>query len=247
MKHPNQDKWLSRTELLVGEDNLEKLKNSHVLVAGLGGVGAYAAEQLCRAGIGEMTIVDHDKFSSSNRNRQLPALLSTEGEYKIEVMAQRLLDINPDLKLNSYNTYLIDQPMRNVLQAHQYDYLVDAIDTLSPKVFLIYHALHYKIPVVSSMGAGGRMNPLEIKVSDISESSGCRLAYYIRKKLHVLGIYKGVDVVYSPEKVNKDAVLVTDHEKNKKTTVGSISYMTAIFGCYCAWRVIDRILQQKKL
>ncbi len=245
MKHSNQDNWLSRTELLFGEDNLEKLKNSHVLIAGLGGVGAYAAEQLCRAGIGEMTIVDHDKFSATNRNRQLPALCSTEGKYKVEVMSQRLLDTNPKLKLNSYKTYLIDQPMRDVLQAHQYHYLVDAIDTLSPKVFLIYHALHYNIPVISSMGAGGRMNPLEIKVSDISESSGCRLAYYIRKKLHVLGVYKGVDVVYSPEKVNKDAVLVTDHEKNKKTTVGSISYMTAIFGCYCAWWVIDRILQEK--
>src|SRR5512133_3074431 len=176
--------------MLLGEKGLQKLMSSHVLVVGLGGVGSYASEMICRAGVGEMTIVDGDAIHITNINRQLPALKSTEGRGKAEVMATRLLDINPDLKLHLINEYLKDEGMIRVLEAG-FDYVVDAIDTLSPKVFLIYHSLEKKYPVVSSMGAGGKFDPLSIRISDISDTSECNLARAIRKKLHKLGIREG--------------------------------------------------------
>lgn len=146
--------WLSRTELLLGVERLEKLRNAHVLVAGLGGVGAYAAEQLCRAGIGEMTIVDGDVVEMTNKNRQLPALDSTVGLPKAELMAARFRDINPEIKLHVINDFIRDEGMIDLLRAAAYDYVIDAIDTLAPKIFLIYHSLQLGLPVVSSMGAG---------------------------------------------------------------------------------------------
>lgn len=237
------ENWLARTELLIGDENIAKLKNAHVLIAGLGGVGAYSAEQICRAGVGKMTIVDHDIFSLTNRNRQLPALISTEGKYKADVVAERLKDINPDLDLNVFKTFLKDDAMIDVLKSFEYDYVIDAIDTLSPKLFLIYHAQRFGLPVVSSMGSGGRLDPTQIRIADISESYGCRLAYYIRKKLHTFGVKSGIDVVFSPEQVNREAIRLVE-EQNKKSVVGTISYMTAIFGCYCASIVINKILEK---
>jgi tRNA A37 threonylcarbamoyladenosine dehydratase len=231
------DNWLTRTELILGKERLEKLKASNVLVVGLGGVGAYAAEMICRSGVGSMTIVDGDKIHNSNRNRQLPALKSTEGRSKAEVMGQRLKDINPEIRLEVINEYIKDERMTEILD-HGYDYVVDAIDTLSPKVFLIYHSLQRKLPVVSSMGAGGKFDPLLVTISDISETNNCSLARILRKKLHRLGVREGFTAVYSPEGIDKSKIVPTNGEQNKASIVGTISYMPAAFGIACASVVI---------
>jgi len=236
--------WLSRTELLLGNEKLNQLKKSHVLVVGLGGVGAYAAEQICRAGVGEMTIVDGDNIEATNINRQLPAITSNLGKDKAQVMGQRLMDINPDLKLNIINEYLRNQRIIQVLQEGKYDYVVDAIDTLAPKIFLIYHSLQNNLNIVSSMGAGGKMDPSKIQVADISKSYNCKLARILRKKLHRLGVYDGVQVVFSPEEVSKNAVVIAESQ-NKKSNVGTISYMPPLFGCFCSSVVIKALLMDK--
>lgn len=233
--------WLQRTELLVGKEMIEKLRNSHVLVAGLGGVGAYTAEQLARAGVGKLTLVDGDVVNDTNRNRQLPALCSTIGKPKTQVMAERLKDINPNIELVLVEKYIKDQAIIDLVE-QEYDYVVDAIDTLAPKVYLLYYARKFGHKVVSSMGAGGKFFPENIEIVDISQTKNCRLAYYIRKKLHRLGIWEGVTAVYSPEVVSKSAVVLERGEFNKRSTVGTISYMTAIFGCYCASVVLTSLL-----
>ncbi|MFW5709872.1 MAG: tRNA threonylcarbamoyladenosine dehydratase [Bacteroidota bacterium] len=234
--------WLERTELLLGKEKMEKLQQASVLVAGLGGVGAYAAEMLCRAGIGKLTLADHDTVSVSNRNRQLIALQSTEGMSKVKLMADRLKDINPDLQLTVLDEFLRDTRTVELLEHQTFDYVVDAIDTLSPKVFLIYHAVSRGIKVVSSMGSGGKLDPSRIEVTDLSKSYHCRLAFNIRKSLRKLGIENGVTVVFSPEPVPRTAVTKTHGEQNKKSNVGTISYMPPIFGCTCASEVVKRII-----
>lgn len=239
------ESWQERTELLLGADKIEQLARVNVLIAGVGGVGGYAAEQLVRAGIGNITIVDHDTVHSSNRNRQIAALTTTVGKYKVDVLKERFLAINPDLNLTVINDFLRDEKTPELV-TDKFDYVVDAIDTLSPKVFLLHHCVTNNIKVVSSMGAGAKTDPLQIKISDISKSYNCRLASYIRKYLHRLGVYKGFKVVFSAEKANKEAVLDVDNEQNKKSIVGTISYMPAIFGCYCAYVVIDDLFNSVK-
>lgn len=233
--------WNSRTELLLGKERLERFSEAHVLVVGLGGVGAYAAEQICRAGIGQMTIVDADTVNESNLNRQLPALHSTLGEPKAEVVAARLMDINPELKLTVVNEFLRDERTEEILDHANYDFIVDAIDSLSPKVFLLYHALLRKIPIVSSMGAGAKIDPSQVRIADISKTSNCALAKAVRKRLRGLGVQKGIPVVYSTEMANPDAVIEVNDEACKRTTTGTVSYMPAIFGCFLASYVIRNI------
>jgi len=233
--------WLERTELLVEKQNLEKLKQSHVLVVGLGGVGAYAAEQLCRAGVGEMTIVDGDLISTTNRNRQLPALVSTTGKPKVKVLADRLLDINPELRLHTLQEYIRDDRMIEILNGH-FDYVVDAIDTLSPKIFLIYHTLQKGHRLVSSMGSGGKLDPTKVEIADFSKSRICPLARILRKRLGRFGIREGFNVVFSTEEVPEHAMIPCEGEPNKKTTIGTISYMPAIFGCFMASVVIRDLI-----
>lgn len=229
--------WLERTELLLGSEKLELLRQKHVLVVGLGGVGAYAAEMIARAGIGRMTIVDGDTVSNSNINRQLPALHSQVGKSKTEVMAARLRDINPDIDLTVVSEFIRDERMVQLLE-NKYDYVVDAIDTLSPKVFLIYHSIQRGLPIISSMGSGGKTDPTKLQIADISKTFNCKLARSIRKRLHRKGIDKGLTVVFSTELTDKAAVVEVDDEENKKSTVGTISYMPALFGIYCASKVI---------
>ena len=231
------DNWLERTELLLGKETVEQLRHKNVLVVGLGGVGAYAAEMIARAGIGRMTIVDADTVSASNINRQLPALHSHIGKPKAEIMASRLRDINPDIDLTVINEFVKDERMVQLLD-NEYDYVVDAIDTISPKVFLILHCLNRNLKIVSSMGACGKTDPSKIAIADISKSYNCKLAKSIRKRLHRKGINKGVAVVFSSELTDKDAVVEVDDEENKKSTVGTISYMPALFGIFCAAKVI---------
>ncbi|HAH57926.1 MAG: tRNA threonylcarbamoyladenosine dehydratase [Lentimicrobium sp.] len=241
MKTPE---WLSRTHLLLGTDNLCKLQQANVLVAGLGGVGAYAAEHLVRSGIGRLTIVDGDTVHTTNRNRQLPALVSTTGKLKAEVMRDRLLDINPELKITFYSEYIKDQRVVEILE-QGFDHVVDAIDTLSPKVYLIMHTLRMGIPLVSSMGAGGKTDPAQVQLVDISQTHHCKLAYYIRKKLHKMDIWDGFKAVYSPETISRHSIALIEGEMNKKSTVGTISYMPALFGCMCAASVIKQLIDDK--
>lgn len=236
------NEWQERTRLLLGDEGFERLNSSHVLVVGLGGVGGYVAEQLTRAGIGELTIVDGDVVSQSNMNRQLLALQSTQGKPKAEVMAARLRDINPDVKLHVVSQFMKDQALIDLI-SQPYDFVVDAIDTVSPKVFLLYYAVQNNQRIVSCMGAGGKMHPDKIEIADIDKSHHCHLAFYIRKKLHKLGIRTGIKVVFSPEPVSKSAV-IEEESQNKASNVGTISYMPAAFGCFCASVVINGLLEK---
>ncbi len=229
--------WYERTELLLGKSNIERLRDAHVLVIGLGGVGAYVVENLCRAGIGHLTIADGDSIQNTNRNRQLIALTSNVGEKKAEVVAKRLKDINPEICITVVDKYLKDENMKSLVEK-PYDYVVDAIDTLSPKLFLLTHAVRYGHRVVSSMGAGGKVNPSMVMVADISKTHTCPLAWILRKRLHKQGIFTGIKAVFSPELVATSAIKYVDNEQNKKTTVGTISYMPPLFGCYIASVVI---------
>ena len=233
--------WNTRTELLLGAERMEYLSHCHVLVVGLGGVGAYAAEQICRAGIGHMTIVDADTVNESNINRQLPALHSTLGMQKAEVVGRRLLDINPRLKLTILNEFLRDERTDEVLSSQKYDFIVDAIDSLSPKVYLLAYANKHDIPIVSSMGAGAKLDPSQVKIADISKSYNCTLARVVRKRLHHLGVNKGIPVVFSTEFADPDAIVEVENEQCKRTTTGTVAYMPAIFGCYLASYVIRNI------
>lgn len=233
--------WTERTELLLGEEKLNILRQAHILVVGLGGVGAYAAEMLARAGVGHMTIADADVVGESNINRQLLALNSTIGRNKSDVMAERLRDINPDIRLNIVTEYIRDEKTYELLDAAHYDYVVDCIDTLSPKVNLIAAALERHIPVVSSMGAGAKTDPTLIEVKDIGKSHHCPLAHMLRKRLHKLGIRSGFYAVFSPEPIREGAMIIAE-ETNKKSNVGTISYIPATFGCVCASVVIRDLI-----
>ena len=239
----NMEDWQDRTRLLIGDEGINKLKNSHVLVVGLGGVGAYAAEQLARAGIGKLTLVDGDVVNDTNRNRQLLALTSTLGRPKAEVMAERIRDINPEAELEVVNQYMKDDAIIELV-SKPYDFIVDAIDTVAPKVFLLYYAKQNNQRIVSCMGAGGKFHPERIEIADIAQSNHCRLAFYIRKRLHRLGVREGITVVFSPEPV-ADSAVTTDMEKeqNKVSNVGTISFMPAAFGLFCASVVINGILE----
>lgn len=225
--------WLERTELLLGSEKCEILKNACVLVVGLGGVGAYAAEMIARAGVGKMTIADADVVSPSNINRQLIALHSTVGQSKAELVAQRLRDINPEIKLTVVNRYIKDEETYALLDSAPFDYAVDAIDTLSPKLALIKGCLDRNIPVVSSMGAGAKTDPTLMEIADISKTHHCPLAHMLRKRLHKLGIRSGFRAVFSPEPMREGAMIPCE-EQNKKSNVGTISYIPALFGIGCA-------------
>lgn len=244
MEGNNIPQWMTRTNLLLGEDRIAKLMNAHVLVVGLGGVGGIAAEMIARAGVGKMTIIDADTVEASNRNRQIPALVSTNGVLKTEAMASRIRDINPDIELNVKSVYLTVENREEILNTETIDMALDCIDTLSPKVFFIKHCVDNKIPLVSSMGAGGRVDPSMIEVADISKSHDCLLAYDVRKRLHALGIYKGFKVVFSPEPVDKSRIVATPDEDRKKSVIGTISYMPAAFGIFCASVAIRDLMER---
>lgn len=221
--------WLSRTEALIGKEAVEKLANSHVLVFGLGGVGSFAAEFIARGGVGKMTIIDGDTVDPSNRNRQLPALSSNHGVAKAQIMKERLLDINPELELTVLEEFIVPDRIASLL-AGKPDFIVEAIDSITPKLFLIRQAYASGIPFVSSMGAGGKLDPTKIKITDISESFNCKLAQHIRKKLKKHDIKKGVKVAFSTEPPNKASLLYTDGTNYKKSAYGTMSYLPAAFG-----------------
>ncbi len=233
--------WKQRTRLLLGEEKMERLQQAHVLVVGLGGVGAYAAEMICRAGVGRMTIVDADTVQPTNINRQLPALHSTMGREKAEVLAARFKDINPDIQLTVLPVFLKDDNIPELLDAARYDFIVDAIDTLAPKCYLIAEALKRHIKIVSSMGAGAKSDITQVRFADIWDTYHCGLSKAVRKRLQKLGIKRRFPVVFSTEQADPKAVLLTEDEQNKKSTCGTVSYMPAVFGCYLAEYVIKRL------
>lgn len=229
----NDTAWLSRTELLIGREKLEKLFNAHVLVVGMGGVGSFAAEFICRSGIGEMTIVDGDVVDPSNRNRQLPALATTHGQSKAEIMAERLLAINPELKLHVIKEFVTPEKVDAILDT-PFDYVVDAIDSITPKLTFIKAAYAKGLKIVSSMGAGAKLDPTQLHVVDISKTYNCPFAQQIRKKLKEAQIYKGIKVVFSPEEPIKESLMLTDGSNFKKSAYGTISYLPATFGACVA-------------
>ena len=233
--------WLERTELLLGDEKLEILKNANVLVVGVGGVGAYAAEMIVRSGVGRMTIADADKVSETNINRQLVALHSTIGREKCDILANRLKDINPELQLTVVNRFIKDNETDALLDSDKFDYVVDAIDTLSPKLALIKGALDRGIRIVSSMGAGAKTDPTLMEIKDIAKTHHCPLAHMLRKRLHKIGIKRGFWAVFSPEPVREGAMILCE-EQNKKSNVGTISYIPALFGIGCASVVIRDLI-----
>ncbi len=246
-----ESKWTDRTALLLGEDKMLRIRDAHVLVVGVGGVGAYAAEMLCRAGVGELTIVDADTVNVTNINRQLPATHSTIGRLKTEILAQRLRDINPVIRLHEMPIYLKEEEVTSLLDGTlhsqlsivncQFDFIVDAIDTIAPKCALISEALRRGIPIVSSMGAGAKSDITQIRFADLWDTYHCGLAKAVRTRLKKEGLRRPLPVVFSTEQANRNAVITVEGEQNKKSTAGTISYMPAVFGCYLAEYVIRKL------
>lgn len=228
--------------LLLGEEKMSRLRDANVLVAGMGGVGSMAAEMICRSGVGNMSIVDADTIQPGNINRQIPALHSTLGREKAMVMGERLKDINPGLNLKVISEFVKEERIPEILM-DPYDYVVDAIDTLSPKIYLIYHARKRGLKLASSMGSGGKMDPSQVRVADFADTYNCRLAYVLRKKLRKLDVYGGFKVVFSTEQVPKEMIVPVEGEPNKKSTVGTSSFIPAIFGCTLASIVIRDLVQ----
>jgi len=235
--------WQERTEMLLGQEGLSRLENSTVVVVGTGGVGAAAAEMLVRAGVGRIVIVDSDTFSLTNINRQLPALHSSVGKSKVDVLENRLLDINPLVSVGKIESFLSEENIPSQLsQAGHVDFLVDAIDTLSPKIALIQYCLGENIPMVSSMGSGAKMDATKVRIADISKTKMCPLAHMLRKRLHKYGIQTGFLAVYSEEAPIRESVCL-EESRNKKSQVGTISYLPTVFGCVCAQAAIECILK----
>ena len=241
-----QSEWLQRTELLVKEEGIERLQSANILIVGLGGVGSFAAEFLARSGIGNLTIVDGDTVDITNINRQLPALNSTIGKNKTDVVAERILDINPEINLKKINEFLEPERMEEILTQEKFDYVLDCIDSLSPKLALIITCKRKKIKLVSAMGAGGKTDPSKVMVRDISKTNNCFLAKQIRKKLKKEQIHKGFRCVFSTEIQDENSLKMTDGSNYKKSFYGTISYMPAIFGLYAAAEVIRFLLKKEQ-
>lgn len=222
---------------------MERLRGAHVAVVGLGGVGGAAAEMLARAGIGTLTLIDSDVVSDTNRNRQLCALTSTVGAFKTEVVSARLRDINPDIRLHPLREFLCEENVPALLEPRP-DAVVDAIDTLSPKIALIQYCLKTGIPLVSSMGSGAKKDATAVRIADISRTRQCPLAHMLRKRLHKLGIREGFQAVFS-EEVPLASAVVMEEGRNKKSNVGTLSYLPTVFGCVCAQAVLEIINTQR--
>ena len=230
----------SRTELLLGKENMERLADARVAVFGIGGVGGYTVEALARSGVGTLDLVDDDKVCLTNINRQIIATRSTVGKYKVDVAKDRILDINPHAVVHTYKTFYMPNTA-DQFDFSQYDYVVDAIDTVAPKCYLIYNVLQRRLPIVSSMGAGAKWDITQVRFADLWDTYHCGLSKAVRKRLQKMGMKRKLPVVFSTEQADQDAVILVDDEKNKKSTAGTVSYMPAVFGCYLAEYVIRRI------
>ena len=236
-------KWQERTELLFKKEGLDKLKSSNILVVGLGGVGSFAAEFLVRAGIGKMTIVDGDTVDITNINRQLPALHSTIGKSKVTVVGDRLLDINPELKLIRVEEFLSPERAFEIV-SENFDYILDCIDSVTPKLNLIVAAKRKRVKIISSMGAGGKIEASKVKVSCITNTVNCLLAKTVRRRLKEYKIDK-LKVVFSSEIQDETSLKLTDGSNYKKSFYGTNSYMPGLFGLYAAETVIRYLLNRE--
>lgn len=234
-----------RTHILLGDAGLACLASKHVVVAGLGGVGSYCAEALARAGVGRLTLIDHDLVSTSNINRQLPALLSTVDQPKVELMASRVRDINPDCRLAILREFILPESVASQIPTDA-DYVIDCIDSLNCKTALVEHCVKSGIPVASSMGAGNRLDPSRIQLADLSRTHGCPLATLMRKRLKRRGISKGVLTVFTnePARPPRPPEPVSGGGRPRAVN-GTISYMPPIFGLMLAGEVIRQLLAQK--
>lgn len=238
----NDISWLGRTTLLIGEEKVRALTQKHVMIVGMGGVGSFAAEFICRSGIGKMTIIDGDVVDPTNRNRQLPALSTNHGVSKADIMAERLKQINPEVELNVIKEFVNPEMVERILDLNP-DYIIDAIDSITPKITFLSIAHSKKIPIVSSMGAGAKLDPTQLKVVDISKTIICPFAQQVRKGLKKNGIYKGIKAVYSPEPPIKESLMLTDGKNYKKSAYGTISYLPATFGAVAASVVLRDFLK----
>ena len=232
----------SRTTLLYGDERMARIRSAHVLVVGTGGVGAYAAEMLCRAGVGHLTLVDADTVSPSNINRQLPALHSTLGRSKVSVLAERFRDINPEVQLTLREEYLTPESVDALLDAAPYAYVIDAIDTIQPKVALLAACIRRRQPVIASMGAGAKTDITAIQYADLWQTYHCGLSKSVRNGLARAGLRgRKLPVVFCTQQVDRNALLTVEGERNKKTTAGTVSFMPATFGNYLAAWVLNHL------
>jgi tRNA A37 threonylcarbamoyladenosine dehydratase len=235
--------WQERAALLFKEEGIDKLTKANILVVGLGGVGSFAAEFLARAGVGKMTIVDGDTVDITNINRQLPALHSTVGKPKVAIVSQRLIDINPELELTSVEEFLSPERAFEIVTP-EFDYVIDCIDSVTPKLNLIIAAKRNHVKIISSMGAGGKMESAKVKVSDISKSVNCKLARTIRRRLKEHKIDK-LKVVYSSEIQDESSLKMTDGKNFKKSFYGTNSWMPCLFGLHAAETVVTYLLKKE--
>ena len=235
--------WQERAELLFKPEGLEVLKKANVLIVGLGGVGSFAAEFIVRAGVGNLTIVDGDTVDITNVNRQLPALHSTVGQPKVEIVGDRLMDINPELNLTRIQEFLSPERAFEIV-TKDFDYVLDCIDSITPKLNLIVAAKKAKVKVISNMGAGGKMVAGKVVVKDISKTDVCPLAKVIRRRLRKMGVNKGVKAVFSLEKPDESSLKMTDGSNYKRSFFGTNSWMPGLFGLHSAETVIRHLLKK---
>lgn len=235
------DTWEARTELLVGPDQMELIHQAEILLVGAGGVGGYAAEMLVRSGIQHLTLIDMDAVQETNINRQIIALHSTIGKPKVEVWRERLLDINPRLELHAQQIFLRDELTEELLASKPFTFVIDAIDTLSPKVHLIKSLVERKTPFISIMGMGAQFDPRLITIGRMDKAKNCSLARFIRKRLRKLGVPLKFPVVYSTELADDAAIELVEGEANKKSITGTIAHNPAVAGCYAAYTALDYI------
>ncbi len=238
--------WTERSELLFKDPAMQKLYNANILIVGVGGVGSFAAEFLARAGVGKMTIVDGDVVDITNINRQLPALHSTIGQDKITVVGDRLMDINPELKLTRLKEFLSPERAFEIVSA-EFDYVIDCIDSVTPKLNLMIAAKRKRVKIISSMGAGGKIVASKVKVADISNTVNCYLAKALKKRLKEVKIDKGIKVVYSSEIQDDNSLMKTDGKNYKKSFYGTSSYMPGLFGLFAAETAIRYLIKQEEI
>ena len=234
-------KWDSRTELLLGKEKNECLKTSTVLVAGVGGVGGYAVEMLARAGVGNLVIIDDDVVKETNINRQIIATAKNVGTSKVQLMKERISEINPEASVLAIRDFIDEDNVGEFIRRFKPNFVIDAIDSISPKIALIKYCIENNVKIISSMGAGGRLDPSKIQYADISKTTNCALARTVRERLKKQGITKGLPTVFSTEPVKKESIITVTDERNKCSTLGTVSYFPALFGCYLAAYVINNL------
>lgn len=232
--------WLERTELIVGEKAIKNLQNAHVLIVGLGGIGSFAGEFIARAGVGKMTIIDGDAFDPTNKNRQLTALDSTIGRNKAVVLAERIRDINPEIELEVIEEFVLPERVWEILKDSKPDYVMDCIDSVTPKLEWLIACIALKVKIISAMGAGGKTDASRVEVTSLVKTHNCKLASHLKKRLKRKNVeFKKVKAVFSSELQQKGSLKMTDGKNFKRSFYGTVSYMPALFGLHAAAEVID--------